>query len=153
MFWNQIKILIRERIVYSNELFNYEDYSQKSKCDSRLIRNFLFMPNKLGSKSLVMEYFKFQRQRESTISDSPFSLCTSDKIIHNLNILSSHVENMQAVDRQVDIEPILLVYFQTFSNQKMGKDALSRVSKQFWKDLKMKYKELENLRFILSSIL
>ena len=154
ILWNQIKILIRERVIYDRELFNYEEYQQKGMADSRLIRNVLFMTAKKGSKNLVAEFFKFQKDKLSSISDSTLQLNTSEKLIHNINLISIHVENLYKIDKHsLDIEPILLVFFQQLSNTKKSKDALSKVSKQFFKDLKLKYRELENLSWIMCCIL
>ena len=43
IFWNQIKYLIRERVQYDRDLFNYEEYRQIGLSDKRLIKNTLFM--------------------------------------------------------------------------------------------------------------
>jgi len=60
IWWNQIKILIRTRVVYDRELFNYEEYRKKGMNDQRLIKNTMFMPSQpKGCKTLVGEFFKF----------------------------------------------------------------------------------------------
>ena len=45
IWWNQIKILIRTRVQYDRDLFNYEEYRKKGMNDQRLIKNTLFMPS------------------------------------------------------------------------------------------------------------
>jgi hypothetical protein len=80
-------------------------------------------------------------------------LNTQEKIVHNLNLISIHVSNLHSIDKSIDIEPVLLVFFQHLSNKKKSKDVLSKVSKQFFKDLKLKYRELPNFSQILTSLL
>ena len=113
VFWNQIKILVRERVLYDRDDFNYEEYLQRGQRDNRLICNTLFRPAIKGSKNLVAEFFKYQKDKFNLIRDQPLSLLSSDRIIHNLNLLSIHVESLYKIHKNaVDIEPILLVFFQ-----------------------------------------
>lgn len=154
VFWNQIKILIRTRVHYDRELFNYEEYRKTGMMDNRLLKNILFMASSKGCKVLVAEYFKFQKKHQAEVQDVEIELNTSGKITHNLNLLSMHVRNIWLADQSIDIEPVLLVYFQRMATSKQSKDTLSKISKQFWKDLKHEYRELTcNLSQILCSIL
>ena len=59
VFWNQIRLLVKTRVVYDRDLFNYEQYRQQGMCDSRLLKNTLLITRSKASKSLVGEYFKF----------------------------------------------------------------------------------------------
>ena len=111
MFWNQIKLILRERVVYDRDLFNYEEYVQKGLNDSRLVKNVLFMPANKGSKSLVAEFFKFHKSRLNVLQDGMLSLNTADKVLHNLNLIAMHADSMYMINRDIDIEPLLLVLF------------------------------------------
>ena len=53
---NQIKILIRKRVEYSKELFNYEVYMSHALNDNRFVRNVIF---EKSGKQMLAEYFKF----------------------------------------------------------------------------------------------
>lgn len=125
IFWNQIKLLIRSRVVFDRDLFNYEEYRQRGMTDNRLVKLTLFQPTSKGAKVLVSEFFKFHLKEQMVDID----ILTSSQLIHNLNILASHVEGLHFVESQIDIEPILLVFFQKLSVSKNSKDALSKVSK------------------------
>ena len=83
VFWNQIKILIRTRVQYDKELFNYEEYRKTGMMDNRLLKNTLFMASSKGCKVLVAEYFKFQRKHEAEVRDVEIELNTSGKITQN----------------------------------------------------------------------
>ena len=108
IWWNQIKILIRTRVEYDRELFNYEEYRKKGMNDQRLIKNTLFMPSQpKGCKTLVGEFFKFQSQNTEAIAQDSTDLNTSEKLVHNLNLLAMHAENLKFIEISVDIEPIL----------------------------------------------
>ena len=62
LLWNHIKILIRQRVNYDKDLFNFEEYRQKGLNDGRLIKNMLFMISSKGCKNLVAEYFRFHKE-------------------------------------------------------------------------------------------
>lgn len=57
VLFNQIKILIRQRVTYSREDFNFEEYLSKAMSDDRLVRSTLFHRS---GKQLIAEFFKFQ---------------------------------------------------------------------------------------------
>lgn len=59
IFWNELRIIVRQRVEYDREVFNYEEYRQRGMNDNRLIKNILYMPSNRGSKNLVAEFFKF----------------------------------------------------------------------------------------------
>ena len=59
IFWNQIRTLIRQRVDYDREKFNYEMYRQRGMNDNRLLKNILLLPSVKGCKLLVGEFFKF----------------------------------------------------------------------------------------------
>ena len=61
VFWNQIAILVRTRVVYDRELFNFEEYRQRGMTDNRLVKNTLFLASCKGGKNMVMEFFKFHQ--------------------------------------------------------------------------------------------
>lgn len=86
--------------------------------DNRLLKDLLFMPSPKGSKNLVAEYFKFHSKSEQQIylQDNEFLLNTADKIKENLGIISMHIENLKLVDAELDIEPMLIVFFHKMSS-------------------------------------
>ncbi len=53
---NQIKIIVKQRVIYSKELFNYEKYMSLGMHDDRLVRSAVFCKS---GKAIVGEYFKF----------------------------------------------------------------------------------------------
>ena len=59
-----------------------------------------------------------------------------------LSHLASHVPKLYRISKKIDIEPVLLVYFSHLTYQSISKDSLSKVSKTFFKDLKMNYRAL-----------
>ena len=102
ILWNQIKYLIRERVHYDKDLFNYEEYRQIGLSDKRLIKNALFMDSAVGSKFLVKEFFMYQKKRfanDSKLYDDHLHINTQAKLTHNLNLLSLHVENLFYIDQ------------------------------------------------------
>lgn len=80
--------------MYDKELFNYEEYMQEGMSDSRLLRNFVFMPAAKGSKNLVAEFFKYQQHKYELMRGQTLELNSSPKIIHNLHLISIHVESL-----------------------------------------------------------
>lgn len=68
--------------------------------------------------------------------------------------MASHVPAIhQASKKIIDVEPILIVYFSSFTRTNISKDALSKVSKTFFKELKMHYRKLgTNFTTVLASL-
>lgn len=65
----------------------------------------------------------------AAIKQDSMDLNTSEKLVHNLNLLAMHTENLKFIESSVDIEPILLVYFQKMAFSKQSKDVLSKVAR------------------------
>ena len=65
VLFSQLKQLVKTRVVYDRELFNYEEYTSKCLSDERLLNRTLFattvsLPNKMPpGKYLMGEFFKF----------------------------------------------------------------------------------------------
>ena len=59
ILWNQFKLIVRERVVFDRDLFDYEEYLLKGRHDGRLLRDYVFLKSSKGSKALVAEYFSF----------------------------------------------------------------------------------------------
>ena len=147
IFWNQLRILIRQRVDYDRETFNYEEYRQRGMSDGRLLKNFLFMPAaSRGTRKIVTDFFKFQQKEDVYfhLDGCDLLLNTSDKIKANLGMFCMHISNLKKLDQVIDIEPMLLVLLHKMSNKKISKDILSIVGRQFFKDLKQKYRLLPN---------
>lgn len=87
------------------------------------------------------------------VENEEMELSTSSKLVHNLNLLCLHIENLYEVDEVLDIEPIMLIYFQKMAQSKQSKDVLSKVSRQFFKDLKLNYRLIPNLSMVMRSVL
>lgn len=103
IFWNQISILVRSRVTYDRDMFNYEEYRQRGMTDNRLVKNTFFMPAGKGAKNMVVEFFKFHL-KENMVD---IQIRNSDKFIHNFNVMATHVVGLEKVEKIVDIEPIL----------------------------------------------
>lgn len=67
VLFNQIRIIVRTRVNYSKEDFNFETYLSEAMVDDRLIRNAVFC---MSGKFLLAEYFKFHHTQtdESLVS-------------------------------------------------------------------------------------
>lgn len=76
-------------------------------------------------------------------------LNTADKIKANLGMLSMHLGNLKKVESEVDTEPIFLVFFHKMSQKKISKDLLSLVSRQFFKEIKQKYRTIANFSTLI----
>ena len=65
VLFSQVKKLVKTRVVYDKELFNYEEYTSKCLSDSRLLTKTILasttsLPNKMPpGKYLMGEFFKF----------------------------------------------------------------------------------------------
>lgn len=69
---------------------------------------------------------------------------TASQISSFINHLALHATDLHAkLKGKVDIEPVLLVYFSNFTKEIKSKDALSKISKTFFKEMKMNYRELK----------
>lgn len=150
VLYNQFRVLIQSRVVYDRELFNYEEYVSKCLADDRLINKLLLATATVTSAStgaktpagkyLMGEFFKLQKQ---DVSASHEKLRTSNQLTAFLSHLASHVPKLAKITKKIDIEPVLLVYFSQLTYQSISKDALSKVSKTFFKELKMHYRLLQ----------
>ena len=150
VLYNQFRILIQTRVIYDRELFNFEEYVSKCLADDRLINRILLATSTVTSAStntrmpsgkyLMSEFFKLQKQEMSTSFDK---LRTPNQIAAFLSHLASHVPKLYRISKKIDIEPVLLVYFSHLTYQSISKDSLSKVSKTFFKDLKMNYRALQ----------
>lgn len=123
--------------------------------DARLLKNTIFMASVKGCKNLVAEFFKFQRKPEVSelLGGCELLLNTGDKIKVNLGMLCMHISNIRKVDFVVDTEPMLLVLFQKMAQKKISKDLLSLVSRQFFKEIKQKYRTITNLSTLIIYVL
>jgi hypothetical protein len=91
-------------------------------------------------KYLMSEYFKFQKKG---IEHSE-NLSSSCQLTHLISHLACHASDLKKkVKSKVDIEPVLLVYFSNLTKEIKSKDSLSKVSKTFFKEVKMNYRELQ----------
>lgn len=60
-----------------------------------------------------------------------------------------HVDKLHQVSKIIDIEPLFIAYFSDLSEQTISKDALSKVTKNFFKEFKMDYRRFnENAQFV-----
>lgn len=132
------------RVVYDREVFNYEEYTSKCLCDNRLLNRTVLatttsLPNRIApGKYLVGELFKFH-QLEIAYDPVMQSVTALSGFIQHL---STHASAIDSAGKVIDIEPILLVYFSSLTRTNISKDALSKVSKTFFKELKMHYRKL-----------
>lgn len=62
--------------------------------------------------------------------------------------LASHVTKLDKACQLIDIEPVFLAYFSSYTRTNISKDALSKVSKTFFKELKMHYRKLGDNGFV-----
>ena len=56
--------------------------------------------------------------------------------------LAMQVTSVNEAHRLTDVEPALIVYFSSLTRHNISKDALSKVSKTFFKEVKMNYRKL-----------
>jgi hypothetical protein len=56
--------------------------------------------------------------------------------------MASHVKELSRVQKFFDLEPLFLVYFSFMTDKIVTKDALSKVSRNFYKEFKMNYNRL-----------
>ena len=136
-------------MVYDREQFNYEEYVSKCLADDRLINKLLLATATVTSAStgaktpagkyLMGEFFKLQKQ---DVSASHEKLRSPNQLTAFLSHLASHVPKLAKITKKIDIEPVLLVYFSSLTYQSISKDALSKDSKTFFKELKMHYRLL-----------
>lgn len=157
VFLNQIRILIQKRVTYDKELFNFEAYQSHGMNDERLVQKTIFMSS---GKNLMKEYFTFQK------GSMNMELSTANQVSLFLHSMAIHVPKLNhirsntnvlgvpiAKQYQLDLEPLLLVYFSYLANQKISKDSLSKVSKTFFKDLRMGYRQIsDNFAVILRTL-
>ncbi|CDW79194.1 UNKNOWN [Stylonychia lemnae] len=115
---NQIKILIRQRVVYSKELFNFESYLSLAMNDKKLVRETIFIKN---GKTLMKEYFTFhlKQTNESLIA---FDLMNPNQIclfINNLaqNFFKEFKMNYRNVASVYKIFNVIHKFFETTQNQ------------------------------------
>lgn len=59
---------------------------------------------------------------------------------------------LDKINEKIDIEPLLLVYFSDYQPKSIPKDILSRVSKNFYKEMKMNYRSIENIEDIFATL-
>lgn len=139
-----LKKLVSTRVVYDRDLFNFEEYSSKCLSDNRLINRTLYatttsLPNKMPpGKHLMGEFFRFIEQNVEPDPEMR-SVCNLSHFIYHLAL---HIPRIHAGSLQIDTEPILIVYFSSLTRINISKDALSKVSKTFFKELKMHYRRL-----------
>jgi len=57
--------------------------------------------------------------------------------------LVTHVRELSQVNSCYDLEPLLLVYFAFLTDKIITKDALSKVSRHFYKEVKMNYRNFD----------
>lgn len=70
-------------------------------------------------------------------------LRTPNQLTTFLSHLASHVPKLNRISKKIEIEPMLLVYFSHLTYTSISKDSLSKVSKTFFKELKMNYRQLQ----------
>lgn len=56
--------------------------------------------------------------------------------------LALHVPHLHSASKHINIEPALIAYFSSLTRVNISKDALSKVTKTFFKELKMYYRKL-----------
>ena len=84
------------------------------------------------------EFFRFIEQKVYPDSEMRLSANLSNFISH----MALHVPHLHKVSQHIDTEPVLLAYFSSFNRVNISKDALSKVTKTFFKELKMNYRRL-----------
>jgi len=137
---NELTCLVRARVVYDREIFNFEEYHTKGLTDQRLLSDILFLgvkrPGKdaRSGKFLMSEFYKFQNQ------DLLNPLMTPNSIVHFLTHLVLHIRKLDEVSKAIDIEPLFIAYYSDLSDFTVSKDALSKVTKNFFKEFKMDYR-------------
>lgn len=90
---NQIKIIVKQRVIYSKELFNYEKYMSLGLHDDRLVRSAVFCKS---GKALVAEYFKFQSKlTDESLTD--FELKTYGDVAGFLSMMSTHIFKLNEI--------------------------------------------------------
>lgn len=67
---------------------------------------------------------------------------SSTNLTNFISHLATHVPHLSKASKLIDIEPVLLAYFSSLTRTNISKDALSKVSKTFFKELKMHYRKL-----------
>mmetsp|Transcript_33098 Transcript_33098/g.43591 ORF Transcript_33098/g.43591 Transcript_33098/m.43591 type:complete len:131 (+) Transcript_33098:798-1190(+) len=67
--------------------------------------------------------------------------------------LALHVPHLHKASKFINTEPVLIAYFSSLTRVNISKDALSKVSKTFFKELKMNYRKLAtNFVTVLTSL-
>lgn len=56
--------------------------------------------------------------------------------------MANHVKELSRVQKFFELEPLFLVYFSFMTDKIVTKDALSKVSRNFYKEFKMNYNRL-----------
>lgn len=65
VLFNELVMIVRERVVYDRELFNFEEYHTRGLTDERLISDILFLGVKnygktvKSGKFLMGEFYKY----------------------------------------------------------------------------------------------
>ncbi len=137
---NELAVLVRERVVYDRELFNFEEYHARGLTDQRLISDILFLGCKRQGKAprngkfLMSEFYTYQDKQMHE------PLFTANQVTNFLAHLSQHVGKLNEVSAVIDIEPLLIAYYSDLSGQTISKDALSKVCKNFFKEFKSDYR-------------
>ena len=103
LFYNQIKIIVSTRVIYSKEDFNYETYLPKALSDSKLVKDVFFTKN---GKNLVAEYFKYHKQ-QSNPKLTNFEMRSYNDIGILIVKLVTHVKELWEVSSCYDIEPLM----------------------------------------------
>ena len=117
--------------------------------DERLLRTTLFCDS---GKDLLAEYFKFQQtQKDDSLLE--FEFLTYEAVSMTLDKLSTHIQPLACIQKVIELESLfskkhfspkslihIVVFFAMFSTQIITKDALSKVSRSFFKEFKMNYR-------------
>jgi len=136
VFENQVAAII-QNVVYDKELFNYEEYKARGLATQKTLTKLVFLRS---GKHLVQEYYKMQ-------ADLPFHKLFSnyERVQSYLAHMTVHLPTLFKIEslQFVPLEPILLVFYSNLSPTMVAKDGLSKVSKNFFKDLKLNYRRPE----------
>lgn len=100
---NQIKLLIRMRVMYSRDEFNFENYHQIAMSDERTVAGQFFIKS---GKALVGDFFKFQQ----TVKDKAnlnFELTTYNEVYMVLHSITPHLKDLYQVHNMFGIESLL----------------------------------------------
>jgi hypothetical protein len=101
-----------------------------------------------SGKDILAEYFKFHlQQKDERILD--FKFRTYEEVALTLDKLASHLQSLKEIQKIIELEPLLckkpiliikVVFFSFLSDQLITKDALSKVSRSFFKEFKMNFR-------------